>query len=133
MTEAKKIKLSRTLRSAIYQAARKCVSGASPLFEAGLRIKPNTDHTTMNMRLVDDNTDLWDLETLARLKEIEFDDQGLCELDLYARTTQRSRYRGTIRELECNVYVLVSAEKVIWATSDERERARLAGEPWEGF
>src|SRR5581483_12318707 len=35
MTEAKKIKLSRTLRSAIYQAARKCVSGASPLFEAG--------------------------------------------------------------------------------------------------
>jgi hypothetical protein len=110
----KRIRLTRKLRSEIYQRAKKLV-GSNPLFEVGTRrAAPGVGIPfTANMRLWEEDADLDDLHRLARLQWIDLDDQGRCELDLYATTTHRSNMLGMTRQLETNIYVLLTAEGVL--------------------
>lgn len=104
------IKLTRALRSQIYQRARRHVSGASPLFEVGYREREggNGYTTTENSRLWAEDADLCDLTRLANVKTLELDAAGKCELDLYAYTGLGHR-----RQLDTNVYVLLDANGVL--------------------
>ena len=108
----KKLRLSSHLRSQIYQEARKKVSGANPLFEAGLRAPYG--QLTSNMRIW--GTVEWggDLVRLAQLKEIELDWEGFCTLDLYATTGGRGK-----RELERNVYVSLTHNQIFDVRTDD--------------
>lgn len=103
----KTIPMSRSLRSAIYQAARKRVGGASPLFEAGLRHIDASGTLSANARLWLLDADLVETVRLSKLTRLDLDDKCLCELDLYAYTGH-----GSQRELETNVYVLVCSTEV---------------------
>lgn len=121
----KTIKVTPALRSAIYQAARRRVFGASPLFEVGLRKMAGADRDTANARLWEEDADLSDFEKLKDLKTLDLDDTGRCELDLYATTTTRRGPGGMSgRELETNVYILLDEMGVI-DTADVGTRHRV--------
>lgn len=94
-------RVNRSLRGAIYKAARPCVQGSSPLFEIGYR-ESAADPTrrTENGNLQTEEADLWDMVRLCDLSELNFDARGRCVLDLYATTGRSDK-----RELETNVTV----------------------------
>jgi hypothetical protein len=111
------VKIKPSLRSEIYQAARRCVSGASPLFEVGYRSKEDSLHViTANANLWYEDADLNDMLPLRVITELEFDINDRCALDLYATTGIGDR-----RELETNV--------TVWLVK-EGDKVRLIG-AWE--
>ncbi len=139
----KPIKVTSALRSAIFQAARKEVSGASPFFEVGYREKVGSSNRcsrsaparvcggeTTNMRLWEEEADLIDMIPLRELAALELDEGGLCELDLYATTTQASRgsFMGG-RQLETNVYVMLDETGVLDTSSVGREYRKTWAKP----
>lgn len=111
-TPLKKIRLTRALRSAIYQAAKQRVHGASPRFEIGMRKMEGELSDTGNFRLWEKEADLLYTEPLSAKLLLQLDDTGLCELDLYAYSGHKEH-----RELETNVYVLHNATEVIAVAS----------------
>lgn len=139
----KTIKVTSALRSQIFQAARKEVSGASPFFEVGYREKVNSsdrcsrstparvcgDETT-NMRLWEEDADLIDMIPLRELNHLELDEGGLCELDLYATTTQAARGASMGgRQLETNVYVMLDETGVLDTSSVGRDYRKTWEKP----
>jgi len=106
------------LRVAVNQAARRCVNGASPIFEVGYRDdgrKPGGDTENGRFWPPDDN-DLIRMEEWRKVHFLEFDVNDRCSLDLYAYTGHKDQ-----RTLETNV--------TVWIVK-EGDQARVVG-AWE--
>jgi hypothetical protein len=114
------MKVTQALRTAIRRAACGCVQGTRPRFEVGMREGAPGD--TFNMRLWHPESDLIDCIPLNQASTYLFqeDTRGEVLIDLYAYTGT-----GYERELETNVYVLIGAEGVLSATSNESELSAL--------
>lgn len=118
------MKVTQALRTAIRRAACGCVQGTRPRFEIGLREGAIQSRVfdTFNMRLWQSDADLIDCIPLNQASTFLFqeDSKGEVLIDLYAYTGV-----GDERELETNVYVLIGAEGVLSATSNESELSAL--------